>query len=119
MIPQCKSKKKRYKDITAECTFINCTHDYGTIFVDEEAKIVYFNLMLTTKTTNGWTKILELPGKYAPIDLTGTDGGGCTITASEFWASVSSNKVIASGAITAGKQIALQGYYHLKDFLDA
>lgn len=119
MIPQCKSKKKRYKDITAECTFINCTHDYGTIFVDEKAKIVYFNLMLTTKITNGWTKILELPGKYAPIDLTGTDGGGCTITASQFWASVSSNKVIASGAITAGKQIALQGYYHLKDFLDA
>lgn len=117
MIPQC--KKKKYKDITAECTFFNCTHDYGTIFVDEEAKIVYFNLMLTTKVTNGWIKILELPEKYAPISITDTSGGGCTITASEFWASVSSNKTIVSGAITAGEQITFQGYYFLKDFMNA
>lgn len=119
MIPQCKKKKKRYKDITSECTFINCTHDGGTVFVDEKAKIVYFNLMLTTKVTNAWIKIMELPEKYDPVDITGTSGSGCSITASVFWASVSSNKVIVSGAITAGKQIALQGYYHLKDFLDA
>lgn len=117
MIPQC--KKKRYKDITSECTFVNCTHDGGTIYVDEKDKIVYFNLMLTTKVTNGWIKIMELPGKYATVDITGTSGGGCPITASDFWASVASNKVIVSGAITAGKQIGLQGYYMLKDFMNA
>lgn len=117
MIPQC--KKKRYKDITAECTFFNCTHDYGTIFVEEEAKIVYFNLMITTKVTNGWIKILELPEKYAPISITGTSNVSCQIAASDFWASVSSNKVIVRGAITAGKQITLQGYYFLKDFMNA
>ena len=117
MVPIC--KKKRYKDITAECTFVNCTHDYGTIFVDEKAKIVYFNLMITTKVTNEWIKILELPEIYAPVSITGTSNVSCAIIASEFWASVSSNKTIVSGAITAGKQITLQGYYMLKDFMNA
>ena len=32
MIPQC--KKKKYKDITSECTFVNCTYNYGQVFVD-------------------------------------------------------------------------------------
>lgn len=117
MIPQCKNKK--YKDITSECTFTNCTYNAGSVFCDEKAKMVYFNLMITLNTTSGWGKILELPEKYAPTDITGATGGGASITASVFWASVSSNKVIVQGELTSGKQIALQGYYHLKDFLDA
>lgn len=117
MTPKCKTKK--YKDITSECTFTNCTHNAGSVFYDEKAKMVYFNLMITLNATSGWGKILELPEKYAPIDITGTTGGGSSITASVFWASVSSNKVIVQGELTSGKQIALQGYYLLKDFLDA
>ena len=119
MVPVC--REGLYKDITSECSFVNCTHDYGKVFVDTERKMVFFNLMLTINITYEWGKVLKLPSKYAPTDITGSDGGGCSITGSVFWASVvsSEDSVVVQGAITAGKQIALQGYYHLKDFLDA
>ena len=118
MIPNCRNI---YKDITSECTFANCTHDYGKVFVDTERRMVFFNLMITIKTSSDWGRILKLPSKYAPTDIVAASGGGCSITGSVFWASVvsSEDSVVIQGAITAGKQIALQGYYHLKDFLDA
>lgn len=115
MVPSCKN---RYKDITSECTFKNCKRDGGSVFFDEKNKIVYLNLLITPTVTNAWTDIISLPEKYAPIDI-GSNPAGTQITASVFWAYIINNTTIVRGAITSGSQIIVQGYYMLKDFMEA
>lgn len=116
MIPQC--KKKKYKDITAECTFVNCTHDTGTIFVDEKRHIVFLNVMVTFTVTNDWETLLEIPAKYACTPLI-ADQKSSSITATEFWIYQSGDKNVVKGALTKGTKMAIQGYYMLDDFMNA
>lgn len=116
MIPQC--KKKKYKDITAECTFVNCTHDGGMIFVDEERHIVFLNVMVTFTVTNGWNTCLEIPAKYACKPLIAAQKSS-QITATDFWVQLSGDKNVVKGALTKDKQITILGYYMLDDFMEA
>ncbi len=116
MIPQC--KKKMYKDITSECTFVNCTHDGGTIFVDEKRHIVFLNVMVTFTVTNGWGICLEIPAKYACAPLIAAQKSS-SITATEFWVQPSGDKNVVKGVLTKGKQVSIQGYYMLDDFMEA
>lgn len=116
MVPIC--KKKRYKDITAECTFVNCTHDAGTIFVDEKRHIVFLNVMVRFTVTNGWETFLEIPAKYACTPLIAAQKSS-PITATEFWIYQSGDKNVVKGALTKGTQIVIQGYYMLDDFMNA
>lgn len=117
MKPNCKTSK--IKKITDECSFINCTKDGGEIYFSEEKKIVFFNLLLTINVTSSWNSIINLPKKYACQPLI-ESAQSSSITGTVFWiqpdTTNSYNTVL--GELTAGKQIVLQGYYFLKDFLD-
>ena len=116
MIPQC--KKKMYKDITSECTFVNCTRDGGTIFVDEERHIVFLNLMVRFTVTNVWGNCLEIPAKYACKPLI-ADQKSSQITATLFWIQPSGDKNVVKGELTKDKQVTIQRYYMLDDFMEA
>ena len=116
MVPIC--KKKRYKDITSECTFVNCTHDAGKIFVDEKRHIVFLNVMVTFTVTNSWGTCIEIPAKYACTPLIAAQKSS-SITATEFWIYQSGDKNVVKGTLTKDTKMAIQGYYMLDDFMDA
>lgn len=116
MIPKC--KETQYVDITSQCTFVNCTHDGGTIFVDKKNKIVYLDLMMSFSVTSVWGNVLEIPAEYVAKPIIESQQS-TNITATNFWIQPSGEKNVVKGELTNGKQITIQGYYFLKDFMDA
>lgn len=115
MIPKC--KETQYVDITSQCTFVNCTHDGGTIFVDKKNKIVYLDILITFSVTNAWENVLEIPAEYACKPIIEAQQS-TAIAATNFWIQPSGEKNVVKGELTNGKQVTLQGYYFLKGYLD-
>lgn len=104
------SQESSLIDITSQCSFVNCTLIGGKIYVDKVKKIVYIQVQIDITTTSAWGNVIYIPSDYK-IQATIPAQGGAAITATSFWGYNTTNNVQIRGAITAGTNIGISGYY--------